>query len=262
MSETGPTVGNRIIYAVAGVFLGFEIPLHWIVWRAYSARSAWWHMWLKTELHRMDSFYLFMGISSACLFALLGYLIGQHHDDLEMNSRAARDDNFELSQRADSDGLTGLLNARATHERLELELENSYRSPLTCLLIDIDHFKKINDKYGHPFGDTVLKRISNILKKSLRHVDTVGRLGGEEFMVILPHTNQEKALAIAERIRKMIEKDCFELAGKRVTVTVSIGLVNYPADQLRTREDLFNAADEALYAAKHAGRNRVLCWNK
>ena len=132
-----------------------------------------------------------------------------------------------------------------------------YESTLSILMLDIDHFKKINDVYGHPAGDLVLKKLAMIFQDVLRKVDIAARLGGEEFGVILPETVQEKALQVAERLREVIAATEVELpTGRQIQFTVSIGIT--ALEDKRTQfETLLNEADKALYRAKQGGRNKV-----
>jgi len=203
-------------------------------------------------MHRHGNVYLTLAICAVAVFGILGYLIGQQRSDFFEEAESIKGANAELEHLAATDGLTGLLNARTVRERLQIELENAYRAPLACLIIDLDHFKKINDKHGHPYGDAVLVDFSAILKKAVRRIDVVGRLGGEEFIVILPDTAVDRALMVAERIRTMVKAE--------TNVTASIGVAVHPTEELRDGPALLQAADEALYEAKKAGRNRVVLW--
>jgi diguanylate cyclase (GGDEF)-like protein len=158
------------------------------------------------------------------------------------------------------DGLTGLYNHRYFHEMLANELLKSQRfeHPVSVLLVDVDHFKKINDSYGHPQGDAVLKGISHILRKMTRAYDAPARYGGEEFAVVLPHADQGHAFHVAERVRKAVRSHTFPGRTPRETlkVTVSIGVASSPANA-KTKAELIDRADQALYLAKSEGRNRV-----
>lgn len=169
-------------------------------------------------------------------------------------------DNARLEALAHTDPLTHLLNRRALTIRLVAELERvrRYNSPLTMLMIDLDHFKLVNDTYGHLVGDEVLRGIGMILQRSVRSVDMVARYGGEEFVVVLPETGETGAVAFAERIRQRVEQHNFE-AQRAATakVTVSIGVSSFPAPHVESAEDLFARADAALYRAKERGRNLV-----
>ena len=156
-----------------------------------------------------------------------------------------------------TDGLTGLYNHREFQKRLEEEVERAkrYGRHLSLLMLDIDHFKSFNDTYGHPFGDTVLMRISRLIENELRTADFTARYGGEEFSVILPETRSDHALLVAERIRSRIFEEAFETdKGTKVTVTISIGVGGI--ENARDRIGLITAADKALYIAKEVGRNR------
>ncbi len=159
-----------------------------------------------------------------------------------------------LSHAARRDSLTGLLNRRGFEERLEEELGRATRSerPIGLILGDIDRFKTVNDRLGHPAGDAVLLRVANLLESVGRGADTVARLGGEEFIFIVPDADAEMAFELAERARIMVEK---AFAVDALPLTISFGTVSFPTDGT-TAGSLLESADRALYAAKNAGRNR------
>jgi diguanylate cyclase (GGDEF)-like protein len=164
-----------------------------------------------------------------------------------------------LQEASIRDSLTGLCNRREFDRRLRDELERCerYRHPLSLLMLDLDHFKAINDRYGHPVGDKVLREVADIVKHALRASDEVARHGGEEFAVILPETDKFVAGVLAQRIREVVATHAFSGDGTRsLSVTVSIGLAGFPNDA-KSGEGLIAAADSALYDAKRAGRNRV-----
>lgn len=167
--------------------------------------------------------------------------------------------NDELRNLATTDTLTGIANRRTAIERGTIEYERIRRKPTlhcTVLALDIDHFKRINDRHGHPAGDEVLRQVANRLRRELRTTDVVARMGGEEFMVLLPDTLPEHALLLAERMRGHIAATPMTVAGKAINVTLSIGVS--PIDPTDARlEDSFERADAAMYEAKHAGRNTV-----
>jgi diguanylate cyclase (GGDEF)-like protein len=165
----------------------------------------------------------------------------------------------ELRRQAHIDYLTGVHNRRHFMERAEQELSRAHRygSPLSMLMLDIDHFKQINDRYGHKVGDIVLKAVADLCHATFRDVDILGRLGGEEFAVLLPETDQHFAVDAAERLRETITNARIPLAeGLPVTFSVSIGVssLSSPDDNI---DVLLSLADKALYAAKESGRNRV-----
>ena len=171
-------------------------------------------------------------------------------------------ENARLFESATRDSLTGLWRREAILERLEAELQRAvrYGRPLAIGLADLDHFKSVNDRFGHLTGDAMLKWVSHLLQNGLRSTDHVGRYGGEEFLLLLPETDLAGAVAVAEKARAMIEQERFiDEEGKAVSVTLSIGLASL-GDMARERvtaKDLIAAADRSLYRAKEEGRNQV-----
>lgn len=163
-----------------------------------------------------------------------------------------------LQKIANHDQLTGLYNRRYWFSTFEDEFERSrrYGNPLSVMILDLDHFKEINDTYGHPAGDTVLEAFATILNDTLRESDVCARYGGEEFAVLLPETNVSSARDTAERIRTYVEEKDFETDAGTISVTVSIGLTEF-SDNVPNLDDLLKQADKALYEAKDRGRNRV-----
>ena len=161
----------------------------------------------------------------------------------------------KLRADADLDSLTGLANRRRFRVALVREVERwrRYNTPCAMLMLDIDHLKKINDKFGHPAGDMVIRQVAQTLAEVSRDNDTAARLGGEEFALLLAGIDLEKAGAAAERLREVLSRRTVESLG---SVTVSIGVAGCPASGTSERS-LYAAADEALYVAKNAGRNRV-----
>ncbi len=162
-----------------------------------------------------------------------------------------------MRQLAYIDGLTGIHNRRYFEMRIVEELERAARfgGRMSVIMMDIDHFKRLNDEFGHLLGDEVLRNVSSILKLQLRKMDMVCRYGGEEFAVVVPETTGENALTVAEKLRRQIETHHFP--GVPRPVTISCGVADYPIHGL-TRDEVVAAADAALYAAKQAGRNRVM----
>ena len=158
------------------------------------------------------------------------------------------------------DPLTQLVNRRALTIRLVTEMERvrRYNAPLSMLLIDLDHFKLVNDTYGHMAGDDVLASVATLLQRAVRSVDIVARYGGEEFIIVLPETGRQGAMMFAERVRERISTHGFAIGeNQTIRVTSSIGVATYPSPRLDSVEDLFRAADIALYRAKGNGRNLV-----
>ena len=165
---------------------------------------------------------------------------------------------------ATMDSLTGLNNRRVLQGRLDEEIERSdrYQHPFAVLMIDIDHFKQVNDTFGHAAGDSVLRGLARILKSQIRNVDIAGRYGGEEFVVILPETDRIRGKGVAEQIREGVSRASFLLSdGRESGITVSVGVTCYP-ECSRTAADLIDKADQALYIAKKEGRDRVRLYSE
>lgn len=184
-----------------------------------------------------------------------GHLAAAFNEMAEAIERNAR----ELEELSLRDGLTGLSNRRAFGLRLSDETARArrYQGVYSFLMIDIDHFKAVNDKYGHQAGDDVLQAVAATVSEQIRAVDFAARYGGEEFAVLLPHTTGANGIVVAERIRRAIEALPLPITdGVTARVTVSIGVASFP-DNAETGEKLVQAADNALYQAKEAGRNKV-----
>jgi two-component system cell cycle response regulator len=167
-------------------------------------------------------------------------------------------DKEKLERLANFDSLTGLYNRRAILGKLRelINLANRYKEDFGLIMLDIDHFKRVNDRYGHLTGDEVLEKIATIICRNIRETDIVGRYGGEEFIIILPKTNLASAWVVAERLRSIIEKaEMKDSAGNVFTITVSQGLAGWERGE--DDHSLISRADEALYKAKEKGRNRV-----
>lgn len=195
----------------------------------------------------------------------------RHHKDFIetlMNQVSVVIDNVVMHNRirdmATTDGLTGLLNHRTFMEKLDEEFRRLARDPgqiFSLLLLDIDHFKAVNDTYGHPVGDVVLKGVASIIREMVRSVDFVARYGGEEFAVGMVGAKEGDARTMGERIRKAVENATISAGRHRLKVTLSIGVAQYSIECPK-REDLVARTDEALYEAKRTGRNRVCVYNK
>lgn len=181
-----------------------------------------------------------------------------NREELSAANNALRETNAELHQISITDGLTGLYNRKHIMEVFDGEIAQSkrYGHHLAALMLDIDYFKEINDSYGHQVGDTVMRQLAESINASVRNGDFVGRYGGEEFLAILYECNLETATITAERIRKNIANHKFIEGHQKFSVTISIGIAEYPVDG-EDAESLLRQADNALYQAKADGRNRV-----
>ena len=173
--------------------------------------------------------------------------------------------NEGLIRFAFTDYLTGLKTRGYFEQQLELEIKRAERkkSPLSLLMIDIDFFKSLNDRYGHHVGDQILRDVAAILVKDMREIDTVARYGGEEFVIILPDTNGPGAALVAQRLRKAVEQARFFAGSARVIerLSISVGVAVFDSDA-QFKRDLIEFSDAALYAAKGQGRNRVILYSE
>jgi len=181
----------------------------------------------------------------------------------------ARDySNETLLRFAFTDFLTGLKTRGYFEQQLDLELARAERrgTPVAVLMIDIDHFKRLNDTHGHPAGDVVLRDVAAILTRDLREIDTAARYGGEEFILLLPETNLQGAKLVAQRLRYSVEQAKFFIGARTADgeqtehITISIGVAMFP-EEARFKRDLLEASDAALYQAKAQGRNRVVLYS-
>jgi diguanylate cyclase (GGDEF)-like protein len=181
-------------------------------------------------------------------------------DELDQKNRELEVANKRLRKLSITDGLTGLFNHRHVHELLRDEWERSLRSgePVGVAMLDLDRFKSINDTYGHPTGDVVLYETARIISETAREIDMVGRYGGEEFIAILPNTDEEAAAHFAERVREQVEAHLYRDEDNEIRMTVSCGVASAPREGIESPEALLKMADEALYSAKTSGRNRVI----
>ena len=170
-----------------------------------------------------------------------------------------------LSEASSRDALTGLYNRWYVMDKIEAEINRSLRhgAPLSLLMLDIDHFKRVNDTFGHTAGDHVLQGVGKLLRDSCRVYDVPGRYGGEEFCVLLPETHLDNTTVVANRIRERLEVSDIQLVDGSVTVTASIGVASLDtaSDAVLTGSALIDRADRALYSAKERGRNRVELWD-
>jgi two-component system cell cycle response regulator len=192
---------------------------------------------------------------------------------------STRADNRRLEELATTDALTRLLNRRALLDRLSVEVDRArrFKSQLSLLMVDLDHFKSVNDQHGHLVGDDILRQMGTLLSGAVRTIDVVARYGGEEFVMILPETSTEGAAVFGERLRERVSEHRFEVSGssgaagveqgnagdagdgrdRTLHLTCSVGVATFPSSRVASTEDLFARADEALYRAKSSGRNQV-----
>lgn len=240
----------RLAYPFTGAVLGLGSPLGCLFLRWLGSD----HMmrpgaWAIFEIGKHFFFYTYETVGTVMVFLLAGAWTGRTVDRLDKLSERRK----ELALR---DPLTGLYNRRYLTERLAEELARASRQnqPLSYLMVDIDHFKNLNDEHGHLAGDHVLKQLARRLSHACRAIDIVGRFGGEEFFVILPGADLGTAREVAERIRASMAETPFSYGNVSMRVRVSVGGAQR-ASGLTKVEQLIESADHALYQAKAAGRN-------
>ncbi|MET0102570.1 MAG: sensor domain-containing diguanylate cyclase [Sedimenticola sp.] len=212
---------------------------------------------VNTNLHK-DGTQVFLETSGVPFFDSDGQVVGYRGIDRDISERKRMED--KLRHMATHDTLTKLFNRQAFLHSIEAEVYRAerYHNPLTLMLLDIDHFKNVNDSFGHGVGDEVLSRFASILDRSMRKTDFVARYGGEEFTAILPETSVKEATEMAERLRRQLFESPFHVNdSEEIHLSASIGIATFPrhADNW---EALIEAADAAMYAAKRAGRNRIM----
>jgi diguanylate cyclase (GGDEF)-like protein len=245
---------KSLLFTLMGLSLGLAAPIGalFLLWLSPHP-SLQLPYFIEEEWRDHLFFFTYMLVGTSFSFGLFGLFLGRSTDVIE-------DHNRHLSLLATHDELTGLGNHRFLHETFKIEFRKhlTEHRPISCLMMDLDHFKRVNDAYGHPFGDYVLKHFGALVRKSIRTGDIAARYGGEEFLCILPDCEVKEAHEVAERIRRETERYPFLYGNRRVPVTVSIGTATYfgPAD--KNYHLLIAAADRALYKAKNRGRNRVV----
>ncbi len=217
----------------------------------------------------MTLWFLFLGSNTAIMMGIAGVVfMGAAFratrvlaDSLHysyMLTHALSRANEEAEKLASTDMLTGINNRRAftTLSDIQVDYCKRHENPVTAIILDVDHFKKINDKYGHAAGDAALKHLSEILQNLTRSSDVIGRIGGEEFAILLTNTAMDEAKVVAEKLRNWIADHPVHLTEDYFSMTVSIGVASNDSYNL---EQLLNIADKAMYKAKEAGRNQVMC---
>jgi diguanylate cyclase (GGDEF)-like protein len=227
--------------------LALGAPIGWLLIRWFEGHSP------LDEIGAHPDLYLYLLVGTACAFGAFGAAIGWHEDKLENANR-------DLMRLSLTDDLTGLRNARYFRIRLREELARAVRQkePIAVAIIDLDHFKMVNDRYGHPVGDELLARIGDALDAATRRGETSARVGGEEFAFLLPGSDGRSAARAAERMRKAIASVVLKGDdGEEISVTASAGVASTAENEVDDDTALYARADEALYQAKQRGRDRV-----
>jgi diguanylate cyclase (GGDEF)-like protein len=227
---------------------------------------------------KKEDFFFITSISNPAAVAIENALLHEKTKQSEEELRRARDEleakvqertselgeaNAKLRELAITDDLTGLFNRRYLVRALEAEFIRAirYNRNFSVLLVDIDYFKEINDRYGHSCGDTVLIRLASLIRGCLRTSDMVARYGGDEVAILLPETEKSKATEVAQKLRGLIEETPFEWHGEDFKITCSIGIASAPDDRIADWNDLLDRADQALYVGKGKGKNVVFTFS-
>ncbi|MBF0411191.1 MAG: diguanylate cyclase [Desulfamplus sp.] len=213
---------------------------------------------IENTLKLHSQLIIFLGFLSTSIFLGIVYCF------VIKLMKAFSESQRQIQEMAITDELTKLYNRRYFYSKLNEEFEKAqrYKRDISCIMIDIDFFKKVNDQYGHDTGDNVLRAVSNCIKSTCRSIDIVARYGGEEIIILLPETDKFKAALVAEKIRKLIENKeiAYDKEDKTVKVTISLGVADFVSDDIVKHLDpnqFIKNADSALYHAKNSGRNRV-----
>ena len=243
---------NSVRFALCGIATGIMAPLGLVLYALLVDRT-------------MDPMHLFavMVVGGGICLGTAGYFFGRKKDELTEQNAALRQLSERLQALSSTDSLTGVPNRRSLDERLPGELGRTARhgTPLALVMIDLDHFKRLNDRHGHAAGDAVLRQVAHILDSEKRRGDFVARYGGEEFVAVLPHADSEAAKHWSERVRQRIASTAIDNGEGLLRVTASFGVAAVDGDEARatpTAAELLATADRALYAAKAGGRDRVV----
>jgi len=259
MAKTKKTAkGGSKLGVFWGALLGLGAPLGCLVLRLLVIRAVSPQI-VREEIQGRLSFYLYIAVATPIVFASFGFYLGRLRDRLaEQNTYLARM-NLILERQSMIDEVTGLANRRYLEFEIDREIERAkrYRHPIAGLMMDIDDFKSINDRYGHLAGDLVLAQVASVLRQSLRKVDIAGRYGGDEFIVILPEANPDAARMVAVRIQKNIRACKIETA-PHLSPLVSIGLFGFTDCSLLDKHLFIERVDLALLKAKRAGKDRIV----
>ena len=256
-SQVGLVLGvlGAIAILVGGSFAG-DTPLH--------------HHPLGIEDQFWAFAFIILTVGLATQMVLNNRAAFRRERNLVRTAAQLREVSAELDRLARTDALTGVANRRAFFDVLGVEFRRSkrYGRELSVLMLDLDHFKDVNDRWGHPFGDQVLRQTTDVIAANVRESDILGRYGGEEFALALPETPEASALGVGEKLRAALEAHEFRTADTpppgepAVRLTISIGIASLPVEEDQDEVELIGRADQALYEAKRTGRNRVIAYRK
>jgi diguanylate cyclase (GGDEF)-like protein len=255
----GTGLSNGMIGGSIGFALGLGAPAGWLLLRALTSGGGMDLEWFGSEYAAHGSFYIYLTLTTPAVFALFGTFLGGLTDRLRAQQNALLKLSAELERRSITDELTGVHNRHHLTREIDKEIERSVRHghPLSGIMIDIDDFKGINDRFGHTAGDRALRDIAHLLQTAVRSIDTVGRYGGDEFVVLLPESGPEGARVVADRILREVRQYRLPTDHGPVPVTVSAGIVSFADAGTLTRTAFFDRIDRSLFQAKFLGKNRV-----
>jgi diguanylate cyclase (GGDEF)-like protein len=242
------------LYAIGGFLFGWGAPVGAVALRYFALGHGMEPLrFLDNDWAQNTFFYWYMMVGTCLVFTLIGYLLGRNQDAEDLR-------NFQKVDQAIHDSLTGLASHSHMHELFAVEFKRHLdsRQPISCLLIELDRFREINETYGHPLGDVLLKDFAQMVRVSIRQGDTAARYGGEEFLCILPDCDEKNAKATAERIRLGAEKLSFPMGKTPVKITASIGAVTVHDMHQADYRFMIAEVDKNLSKAKEEGRNRTV----
>lgn len=250
-------MGHRFKFMLIGVLMGLGAPLSAFLYRLPSIRSV-----NPSSIHlEISEYFIFYALLSVApvISGLFGYFLGNISDRLFSDVTALKKNLESTRDLVVHDDLTGLYNHRYLMAELSKQIERSRRhgQPICGMMIDLDHFKQINDEYGHLSGDLVLQNFSKILKRNFRQIDILGRYGGDEFFAILPDTSLSSARTVAERLRQSVSESVFSVDDHREHLSASIGLFGFEHVGRLSSKQFITMADEAMFRAKASGGNRI-----
>lgn len=254
-----PNFSGQLIGGLSGFALGLGAPAGWLLLRMIRDGRGPNPAWLGAEWDAQKYFYIYLTLTTPAVFAFFGIFLGRLTDRLRAQKNSLLALAAELERRSITDELTGVHNRRHLTVEIDKEIERSVRHghPLSGIMVDIDEFKGINDRFGHTAGDRALKDIAALLSKAVRSIDTVGRYGGDEFVVLLPESGPEGARTVADRILREVRLYRLTTDHGPVPVTVSAGIVSFGDAKTLTRTAFFDRIDRSLFQAKFLGKNRV-----
>lgn len=247
-----------------GLVFGFVVPAGALLVQMYYLD---WQVdadWIYQEIRHDPFFYAYMGLVSPLLFAFFGLILGWLTDKIVAQKRFLAELNRKLGHESITDDLTGVYNHRYILYELERELGRAkrYRRIFSLIMMDVDDFKAINDNYGHIMGDNVLRELASLLRRNVRRVDTVGRYGGDEFIVILPETPLSGAGFAAQRLQIEVQRGMKRAGYEKLGVTISVGLSTSGGLKEFDKMALIHKADTALLEAKGLGKNKIVFADK